>query len=265
MDLEKITLEVCRIARETGAYLRSERRGFNAGSVIEKNTHDYVSYVDREAERMTVARLRELLPGAGFVTEEGTVEQSDAGLKWIVDPLDGTSNFIRDIAPFCVSIALWDGDEPLSGVVYEVCRDECYWAWRGGGAWLDGAPVRVSEKGMDGLFAVLDFPYEVDRYKPVLRGMVDRLYGSAASIRFYGSTAASLCYVAAGRFDVWAEAFIKPWDYAAGIVIVREAGGVVTDFNGRHNISGTHHLVATNAVVCDGFRSMMDLGKAGFD
>lgn len=249
MDLENITAEVCRIARETGGYLRGERKTFRQENVLEKGEHDYVSYVDREAERMTVRMLAELLPEAGFVTEEGTVEQSGGGLKWVVDPLDGTTNFIHDNAPYCVSIALQHDDELLAGVVYEVCRDECYSAWQGGGAWLDGSPIRVSDRPMERAMLCLELPYRADEYRPVIHTLIDRFYGRAAGIRMNGSSAMSLCSVAAGRFDGWAEAFIKPWDYAAGMLIVREAGGTVTNFSGGGRISDLHDVVASNGVI----------------
>ncbi len=257
MELKNITAEVCRVAREVGGYLREERRGFKQGNVIAKGAHDYVSYVDRTAEQMTVEALAELLPEAGFVTEEGTVEQSaqgSKGLKWVVDPLDGTTNFIHDTAPYCVSIALQRDSELLVGVVYEVCRGECFYAWAGGGAWLDGERIGVSTSRMEEAFVGLEFPYRAEEYKPVILNAVDKMYGRVAGIRFNGSAAVSMCNVAAGRYDAWGEAFIKPWDYAAGALIVREAGGRVTDFTGSENIEGTHHIVASNGIIHEEFR-----------
>lgn len=149
MDLAYITRQVCSIAKNTGTYLKSERKNFNAERVVQKHTHDYVSYVDREAEKMTVKELKMLLPDAGFITEEGTVEQSANGLNWVIDPLDGTTNFIHDYAPYCVSIALRDGNEILLGVVYEVCRDECFYAWKDGKAYMNEEQIHVSDKKME--------------------------------------------------------------------------------------------------------------------
>lgn len=254
MDLKNITFEVCRIAKQTGRYIHDERKRFEKENVIQKGTHDYVSYVDREAEKMTVDALRELLPEAGFVTEESTVEQSAGGLKWVVDPLDGTTNFIYDFAPYCVSIALCRDSEFLVGVVYEVCRGECFYAWTGGGAWLDGERLRVSANRMEDALIGLEFPYEAEKYKPVILNVIEKLYGRVASLRMNGSAAMSLCYVAAGRYDAWGEAFIKPWDYSAGVLIVREAGGRVTDFHGSEDITGTHHVVSSNGVIHEEFR-----------
>ena len=259
MELKNITTEVCRIARETGRYLRDERRNFKQENVLRKGTYDYVSYVDREAERMTVKALGKLLPEAGFVTEEGTVEQSGGGLAWVIDPLDGTTNFIHDNAPYCVSIALQRDAELLVGVVYEVCRNECFYAWAGGGAWLDGEPIHVSTSGMEEAFVGLECPYMAEEYRPVILNAIEKLYGRIAGIRMNGAAAVSLCNVAAGRFDAWGEAYIKPWDYAAGALLVREAGGRVTDYKGSEDIQGTHHIVASNGRIHEEFREVLAL------
>lgn len=257
MDLKHITLQVCEVAKITGKYLWEERKSFKIESVKQKNSHDYVSYVDREAEEITVKKLRELLPEAGFITEEGTTETSEKNLNWIVDPLDGTTNFIQDDAPYCVSIALREGDDLLIGVVYEVCRDECYYAWKGGSAYLNDKKIRVSDKRIEEAFIGLDLPYNAESYKPVIINIIDKLYGKVSSFRIHGSAAMGLCYVAAGRFDGWAEAYIKPWDYSAGVLIALEAGATITDFNGRKNITGTHHIIATNGIIHEELKKVL--------
>ena len=234
-DLEKYTLAVCEIARQAGAYIREERRKFSLESVERKHAHDYVSYVDKGSERLIVSALRELLPEAGFITEEGTAEvrseecgvRSDVSrseecgvrsekLLWVVDPLDGTTNFIHQYAPYAVSIALLQGKTVLIGVVYEICADECFYAWQGGGAWLCGMRnvecgtrseecgvrserLHVSSQKMQDALLCLQFPYNSDAYKPVMKRLIDRLYGHVGSIRACGSAAMALCQVAAGR------------------------------------------------------------------
>lgn len=247
LDLPQITLEVCRIAKDTGSYLAAERKQFLMEEVEEKTTHDYVSYVDREAEKMAVRELSSLLPEADFMTEEGTVEQTiQKQMTWVIDSLDGTLNFIQDFAPYCVSIALQKGHELLVGVVYEVTREECYFAWKGGNAFMNGHPIHVSDRPIEEAFIGLEMPYHAEEYKPVVVHAIEQLYGKVAGIRMNGSAAAALCNVASGRYDGWAEAFIKSWDYSAGVLIVREAGGIVTDFKGNEKLSGTHCIVATN-------------------
>ena len=145
LDLQQLTTEVCRIATEAGNFLRKERRSFSRERVVEKHAHDYVSYVDKESERLLVAQLSALLPEAGFIAEEGSAVYKNEPYCWVIDPLDGTTNYIHDNAPYCVSIALRSCTELLLGVVYEVCRDECFYAWKGGKALMNGDEMHVSK------------------------------------------------------------------------------------------------------------------------
>lgn len=248
-DLKVLADEVCEIAKRVGVFLREERKVFSLDSVERKSEHDYVSYVDKTAEVMLVEELAKLLPETGFITEEDTVEKSTKALNWIIDPLDGTTNYIQDLAPYCISIALRDGDDLLIGVVYEVCLDECFAAWQDGGAFLNGRQIQVSAKPLNQALIGLDLPYKAEEYKPVLLRLVDELCGKVTSLRLNGSAAMSLCYVAAGRYDGWVEAFLKPWDYSAGVLIVREAGGRITDFSGSEHIQDKHHILASNGVI----------------
>ena len=281
MELESIAKAVCQIAREAGAYIREERRKFSVERVERKHAHDYVSYVDKGSEHLIVSALRELLPEAGFVTEEGTT-QSDASsltsrlspltseLTWVVDPLDGTTNFIHRYAPYAVSIGLLQDSEVLVGVVYEICADECYYAWKGGGAFLEVNSeeckvnseeckvnseacrverLHVGTSAIEDALLCLQLPYNSDAYKPVVRHLIDTFYGHAASIRMIGSAAMALCYVAAGRLDGYAEQYIGRWDYMAGSLIVMEAGGTITDYSGSADYTRGNSIVATNGIV----------------
>ena len=286
-DLEKYTLAVCEIARQAGAYIREERRKFSLDSVERKHAHDYVSYVDKGSERLIVSALRELLPEAGFITEEGTEEEVKSDevkserLLWVVDPLDGTTNFIHQYAPYAVSIALLQGKTVLIGVVYEICADECFYAWQGGGAWLCGMRnvecgtrnvecgtrseecgvrserLHVSSQKMQEALLCLQFPYNSDAYKPVMKRLIDRLYGHVGSIRACGSAAMALCQVAAGRLDGYAEQYIGQWDYMAGSLIVMEAGGTVTDYSGSPDFTQGNSVVATNGVIQQDFLTVI--------
>ena len=279
-NLEKYTLAVCEIARQAGAYIREERRKFSLESVERTHAHDYVSYVDKGSERLIVSALRELLPEAGFITEEGTAEEVKSDevkserLLWVVDPLDGTTNFIHQYAPYAVSIALLQGKTVLIGVVYEICADECFYAWQGGGAWLCGMRnvecgtrseecgvrserLHVSSQKMQDALLCLQFPYNSDAYKPVMKRLIDRLYGHVGSIRACGSAAMALCQVAAGRLDGYAEQYIGQWDYMAGSLIVMEAGGTVTDYSGSQDFTQGNSVVATNGVIQQDFLSVI--------
>lgn len=247
LDLEQLTADVCRIATAAGHFLKEERKNFRRESVIEKCTHDYVSYVDKESERRLVTELSALLPEAGFIAEEGSATYNDEPYCWVIDPLDGTTNYIHDNAPYCVSIALRSRDELLLGVVYEVCRDECFYAWKGGKAWLNGEPLHISDiDDVTNVFLIVELPYNDAAYKQIAMHLLDDLYGKAGAIRMNGSAAAAICYVAAGRFDGWLEAFIGKWDYSAAALIVLEAGGEVTDFYGSRDFMEGHHIIATN-------------------
>jgi myo-inositol-1(or 4)-monophosphatase len=255
MDLKRLTEDVCKIAQSCGAFLKEERKGFNLDRVESKHSHDYVSYVDRESEKRLVAELGALLPEAGFITEEGTTAPySDEQYCWVIDPLDGTTNYIHDNAPYCVSIALRTRSELLIGVVFEVCRNECFYAWKGGGAWLNERKISVSQvKDIDQALVVCELPYNVDAYKQTALHFIDSLYGRVSAIRMNGSAATAICYVAAGRFDLWGEAFIGRWDFSAGALIVEEAGGRVTDIFGNANYLESHHIVASNAHLHQAF------------
>ena len=295
IDLEKCTLAVCEIARRAGVYIKGEREKFSLESVERKHAHDYVSYVDKGSERLIVSALRELLPEAGFITEEGTADFEGTGVRgcggarndcgrsnlvppyprtpvppplWVVDPLDGTTNFIHKYAPYAVSIALMEGKEILIGVVYEICADECFYAWKGGGAYLEvksegvkSEKLRTEERGVrserlhvssqkiqDALLC-LQLPYNSDAYKPTIKRLIDTFYGNVGSIRMCGSAAMALCYVAAGRLDGYAEQYIGQWDYMAGSLIVMEAGGTVTDYSGSSDFTQGNSVIATNGII----------------
>lgn len=248
-DLEQITRLVCNIAREAGSYIKKERASFSVDKVERKHAHDYVSYVDKGSEQMIVKALRELLPEAGFITEEGLATHTDEQMLWVVDPLDGTTNFIHDFPPYAVSIALIRGKEILVGVVYEICADECFYAWQGGGAFVNGQPIHVGNSEINDALICLQYPYNSEAYKPVIKRLVERYYGYVGSIRSIGSAAIALCYVAAGRLDAYVERYIGQWDYMAGALIVMEAGGRVTNYAGDAYFIQGDSIVATNGVV----------------
>ena len=222
LDLAYLCKEVREIARASATFLKEERRKFDRNLVEEKSAHNYVSYVDKESERQIIEALSTLLPEAGFIAEEGSGSLTDEEYCWVIDPLDGTSNYIHDIAPYCVSIALRNRKELLLGVVYEVCRDECFYAVKGGKAYLDGNEIHVSDVSvLDNAFIALGFPYNSDAYRPVAAHLVDRLYGFAGG----------------------------PWDVAAGALILLQAGGKISDFNGGENWASGEQVVASNGKV----------------
>lgn len=260
MDLKIITEQVKALAIEVGAFIRQQREEFDVDRVVMKASHDYVSYVDKEAEARIVAGLKKIMPEAGFVTEEGTSVDSrderaimEAGKEycWVVDPLDGTTNFIHGMAPYCVCIALRDANEVLLGAVYEVVNDELFWACKGMGAYCNDKPIKVSgTQTLNQSLVVLGLPYDVDRCNGFYRTLSGELYGNVASIRNLGSAEAELCYVACGRIDAYVEPCIYPWDVAAGGVIIREAGGKVSDYSGEDMLwEQGREVLATNGTI----------------
>lgn len=258
MNLEKLTNEVCNIAKEAGEFLSNERLIFQKDKIETKSANNFVSYVDKSAELLIVNKLSNLLDDVSFITEEETIENTKKDYCWIIDPLDGTTNFIHDNAPYCVSIALRYKSELLLGVVYEVCRDECFYAWKEGKAYLNGQIIKVSDnKSLSQSFVQLGLPYRDKDFKPVITSLINELYGKVNGIRINGSAAISICYVAAGRFEVYAEAFINIWDFAAGAIILKEAGGLATDFSGDEDFMKGHHIIASNGKVHDEMASLL--------
>jgi myo-inositol-1(or 4)-monophosphatase len=257
IDLQAITREVCEVAREAGAFLRKEREAFDSSRVEKKHAHDYVSYVDKESERQIVARLQALLPEAGFIAEEGSGSLQSEEYCWLVDPLDGTTNFIHSNAPYCVSIALRNREELLVGVVYEVCRDELYWTCKGMPSYLNDTPIHVSQvSALTDAFIALVLPYNSDAYRPVAEHLIHALYGNVGGLRVQGAAAIEMCYVAAGRFDARIEAYLGPWDIAAGALILMNAGGQVTDFSGGADFYSGKEVLATNGRL---HQALMDI------
>ena len=251
IDLYTLTAQVCEVATRAGHFLKEQRAAFDRSAVVEKGPHDYVSYVDKMSEQRLVEQLSALLPEAGFVTEEKTTRQyAEEEYCWVIDPLDGTTNFIHDMAPYCVSIALRNRQEVLLGVVYEVCRDECFWAWKGSAAYLNGKEIHVTPiDNLDQAFIELGFPYDAEHFRPIITRLIEKLYGHVGGLRLLGSAAVELCYIAAGRFEARFEGLLGPWDIAAGTIILTQAGGKVSDFSGGDSFYSGHEVLASNGLI----------------
>jgi myo-inositol-1(or 4)-monophosphatase len=236
VDYQNVCLQVQQIARATGDFIRAERKKVKAADVETKSNASFVTYVDKTAEMMIVDALKKILPDAGFVTEEGTAGNSGEELLWIIDPLDGTTNYIHGIYPCSVSIGLAKKEEMILGVVYEMGLQEMFHAWKGSPAFLNGREIKVSKSGqsIETLIGT-GFPYnDFDRIKKYIAAL-DELMKKTRGLRRLGSAAVDLSYVAAGRFDAFFEHALHAWDVAAGAFIIQQAGGIVTDFNGGSN------------------------------
>ena len=253
-DLQEICTRIGKLARQAGQFIREERLKIKPEDIELKGKASLVTYVDKNAERMIVDQLRELLPEAGFITEEGTAGEKGEDWKWVVDPLDGTTNFIHGIFPHSVSIGLVKGDTPVAGVVYEVGQDELFSAWEGGGAWLNGKPISVSKSARhEDVLLATGFPYyNFDMLSQYLK-LLEFFMIETRGMRRMGSAAVDLVYVACGRFDGFFEHALHPWDVAAGIIILKEAGGKLSDFKGGENYLFGKEIIAANANYYPGF------------
>jgi myo-inositol-1(or 4)-monophosphatase len=250
MNLTDLTLAIEEVAIEAGNFIMTEARRFDISTTEMKGTNDFVTHVDRGAEKLIVSKLSKLIPSAGFLVEENTSGAKGERYCWVVDPLDGTTNFIHGIHPHAVSIALTDGDEIVAGVVHEAAGRETFTAWKGGGAWLNGERIRVSEVPlMSGSFVATGFPYkDFSRLPPYLE-CLSYMLRNTTGVRRMGSASIDLAYVACGRFEIFFEYGLNPWDVAAGSLLVMEAGGVISDFSGNQSKVSGHEIIASNAAV----------------
>lgn len=255
-DYKDLCAKVCDVAREAGEYIAEQRKCFSFSDVEFKGAHNLVSYVDKHAERMIVDGLKKLTPQAGFITEEGTEQEAKKESQiWIIDPLDGTTNFTHGLPPYCVSIALMENDEIVVGVVYEVTLHEMFYAWKGSDAFLNGEKISVSTiEKMENALIAIGFSYstntEIDDF---LEGIAYYQRHTDGARRI-GSSTADLVYVACGRFEAFSQVKLAPWDVAAGAFIAQRAGGVVTDYSGGSNFIFGREIIAANPLIYEEFK-----------
>jgi myo-inositol-1(or 4)-monophosphatase len=259
LNYKQICLAVAEIAKETATYIQSERGKILDEQVEVKGLNDFVTRVDKTSEKMIVEALDKLVAGAGFIAEENTRPNKGEVYNWIIDPLDGTTNFIHGVPCYCISIALMKHDEIVVGVVYELNLQECFYAWKGGGAFLNGKSIHVSKANtLSNSLLATGFPYYdyklLDQYLDLFKYFMKNTHG----VRRLGSAAADLAYVAAGRFEGFYEYSLKSWDVAAGSLIVSEAGGKVSDFKGGNNYIFGQQIVCSNSAIFDEFQAIVE-------
>jgi myo-inositol-1(or 4)-monophosphatase len=252
-QLNSILPKVISIAKKAGAFIRKERENFSSDKIEIKGLNDLVSYVDKTSEEIIVKELQAIFPPAGFIVEENTVSEKKE-YNWIVDPLDGTTNFVHGITCYAVSIALEFNGEIILGVVYEISRDECFYAVKNGGAFLNEKPIKVSvNKTLNNCLIATGFPiYNFERIQPYLKTL-EYFMRNTRGVRRIGAAAADLCYLACGRVDAFFEYNLNAWDAAAGALIVKESGGKVTDFSLGNNWLFGRELIASNNAVFEVF------------
>lgn len=236
MDYKTLCEKVQDIARKTGNFIRDEQKKISEKNIEFKSITSLVTYVDKTAEQQIVSALKQLIPGSGFVAEEGTAGSNNEKYTWFVDPLDGTTNYIHGLSPFSVSIALAENNNLVLGVVYDIKLDEMFYAWKGSPAFLNDTEIKVANRNKPShALIATGFPYyDFDRVDDYI-GAMKELMKTTRGIRRLGSAAIDLCYVAAGRFDAFYEHALHAWDVAAGAFIIQQAGGKTTDFNGKNN------------------------------
>jgi myo-inositol-1(or 4)-monophosphatase len=254
VTLNSILPHVVKTAKKAGAFIKKERENFSANKIEVKGLNDLVTYVDRGSEKIIVDDLKDILPEAGFIVEENSATGKKE-YNWIVDPLDGTTNFIHGVPCYAVSIALEHNGEIILGVVYEVSRNECFTAVKGGkGAFLNNNPISVSKnETLSKSLIATGFPIynfeRLDNYLNALKYFMQKTHG----VRRIGAAAADLCYLACGRVDAFFEYNLNAWDVAAGSLIIEEAGGTVTDFKGGNNFLFGKEIMCTNGLVMHEF------------
>jgi myo-inositol-1(or 4)-monophosphatase len=232
-------------AQRAGDVLRRRFREKTAVRVQAKGLHDFVTDVDHEAEAQVLEFLAERFPTHTVMAEEGSPDAREAPYRWVVDPLDGTTNFIHGVPTIAVSIALEDEAGLVAAAIRDPLNDETFHAHRGGGARLNGEPIRCSEPGdMNQALVATGFPFrELSRLGPYMQ-VFEALVRSTAGIRRAGSAAIDLAFTACGRYDGFWEVGLSRWDVAAGILLVREAGGIVTDVEGGDGSLDSGDIVA---------------------
>lgn len=240
-----------RAARAAGQIILRYMNRIDNLAIVEKQRMDFASEVDRAAEAEIIRELKRAFPSHAILAEESGA-QGKGKHVWVIDPLDGTHNYLRGIPHFCVSIGMLENGEPMHAVVYDPLRDELFTASKGDGAYLNDRRIRASSRiDLNGALLATGFPYRQREHLDAQIGMTHAMLGQAEDIRRTGSAALDLAYVATGRFDGYFETGLNPWDMAAGCLLVRESGGRYCDFVGRDGIPKNGNLVAGGHKVVD--------------
>lgn len=235
------------LCQQVGNFQLSEINKVSTNNIETKELNSLVSYVDQESEKMIVKKLQSLIPECGFITEEGVVENTEKEYTWIIDPLDGTTNYLHKIPHYSISIALKHNDDMVIGMVHDPSMNECFYAIKDQGAYLNGQLLTLDIRtDLSQALIVTGFPYrnnyDVESKFKALRYWLMNTRG----IRRLGSAALDLVYIASGRLDVYYEGTLNIWDMAAGVLIAEEAGAKVTDLDGSSNHLDSGNVVATN-------------------
>lgn len=248
--LNKIQInQIIGLLKEVGQFQKQEHRAFTINDIEEKSLNQLVSYVDIRSEEMLVESLRKITPAAGFITEEDTVENQLSPLQWIIDPLDGTTNFLFHHYQYAISIALQENDKTIFGAIYLPADEELYWATPDG-AFFNYDKLKMDDRyPLENTLLATGFPYydfkEIDQYLEILKVLMQKTKG----LRRMGSAAIDLVYTADNRFNAFFEMNLSPWDVAAGAYIVQQSGGMVCDFKGGSDYIFGRSIIAGNKKI----------------
>ena len=248
-DMNKLSDKVKTLARSVGEYLKTEQRALNLKDIELKGSRDYVTYIDKEAESLLVKGLKKILPDSGFLAEEETVVYEEKEYTWIIDPLDGTTNYVHGDTPYSVSIALRKNNDTILGVVYDPIADQMFSAISKGNAYLNGKKIDISRHSeIKNAYIGFGIPYSLDQNgERILKNAMTQFRN--CSFRIKGSAAIEICYVASGITDCYFHSGLSPWDVAAGTFILECAGGKCTDFSGGDNYIFGKELIASNGYL----------------
>jgi len=252
MDLKQICIEVNELVKEVGVFIKEQQISFT--DVETKSKNSLVTFVDKTSEQKLVEGLSQIIPDSGFIAEEGTSNKIGETYNWIIDPLDGTTNFIHGVPCFSISIGLTQNSDLVLGVVYEINLDELFYAWKGSKAYLNGKKISVSKTTfIEHSLLATGFPYsnydKLEEYMELFKDFMKNTRG----LRRLGSAATDLVYVACGRFDAFYEYDLKAWDVAAGAFIVQQAGGRIADFSGGDDYVFGGEIIAANPLIYEEF------------
>jgi myo-inositol-1(or 4)-monophosphatase len=232
-------------ARKAGTVIMRLIGKISSQDIDVKKASDYVTSVDRESEKIILSTIRKRFPDHLFLAEESVHEDESSGYRWIIDPLDGTTNYIHCYPAFAVSIALQYNMETILGVIYDPLRNELFSAINGEGAFLNGNRIQISKvRHMKYGLIATGFPFRSKEYTDNYLQLFRNIFNKVSDLRRGGSAALDLAYLASGRCDGFFELGLKPWDIAAGSILIREAGGKITDFSGGNNYLSTGNIVA---------------------
>lgn len=247
INLSEVLSKIKPLIIEVGDYILEHK---NDAQFENKAKNDLVTAIDKESERRLFNGLTKILPESGFIGEEQNSKSSENGYYWVVDPIDGTTNFIHGLPCFSISVALCKNEVPVLGLIYELNSKEYFSAAKNLGAFLNGEAIHVSKvKNVSNALVATGFPYRIfDKIESYVKLFTELMF-QTHGIRRLGSAAVDLAYVACGRFDVFYEMHLNNYDVAAGIIIVEEAGGKVSDFYGENEHYNGRSIVASNNYI----------------